>query len=131
MRFLFTGLCSLLLMAVLPPKLLACSCTTLPLEKRVLQNVIFIGEALQYDKQEEYRFTVLESFTRHPIERQTIEATNGPCGGIQYKPGIRYLLYGSRWSSALYEVGSCSGSRAADDATAEIDYVRTWTRTHP
>jgi hypothetical protein len=134
MKAAFVSACFWLLPAVAAPDLLACSCEIPALEDRVKTEVIFIGEALQAGANDilPVEFEVIESFTPHPIQNDVVKAVNGICGGIKFETGRRYLLYGMRLPplprDEIFEVGNCFGSRDANEARDEIDYVREWTR---
>ncbi len=97
------------------------------------EKVIFVGVVTDVDKYIGWAtFDVLESFTTTPPEGPgtIVRPAHTREGRFQFKfvIGKRYLVYAHVVNH--FVVFPCSGTRQADEAAAEIAYVRDWSRQH-
>ncbi|HSC28273.1 MAG TPA: carboxypeptidase regulatory-like domain-containing protein [Vicinamibacterales bacterium] len=72
------------------------------------------------------RFTVLEAF--RGVRSSEVEISTGRGGadcGYRFRPGVEYVVYAvRRGDSQRLAVSSCSRTRPADDAAADLSYAR-------
>jgi hypothetical protein len=109
---------------------LGCDCIYIPTCERLNSTqVIFLGHVAEGGATDTgmLRFVVEESFKGMKPNTREVEVSPDLCGST-YAPGKRYLVLARRSNNGSLFTGGCMGTRTADGADEDIEFVRQWAR---